>query len=77
METNSFTGLKLHTPISNLKLKKMVSYLNLFLLYEEFSSMRVSTLILFYIAVAEVHVIFTDTETKIKEVQIGHHEIKQ
>ena len=55
----------------------MVSYLNLFLLYEEFSSMRVSTLILFYIAVAEVRVIFTDTETKIKEVQIGRHEIKQ
>ena len=55
----------------------MVSYLNLFLLYEEFSSMRVSTLILFYIAVAEVRAIFTDAETKIKEVQIGHHEIKQ
>ena len=35
METNSFTRLKLHTPVSNLKLKKMVSYLNLLPLYEE------------------------------------------
>ena len=29
METNSFTWLKLHTPILNLKLQQMVSYLNI------------------------------------------------
>ena len=29
METNSFRRLKFRTPISNLKLKKMISYLNL------------------------------------------------
>ena len=44
METNSFTRLKFHTPISNLKLKKMVSYLNLSPLYR--SSPGMHTLIL-------------------------------
>ena len=37
----------------------------------------VSTLILFYITVAEVYVIFTDADTRIKGVPIGDHEIKQ
>ena len=37
----------------------------------------VSTLILFYIIVAEVHVIFTDADTRIKGVQIGDNEIEQ
>ena len=36
-ETNPFTRLKLRTPISNLKLKKKVSYLNLLPLYEDFA----------------------------------------
>ena len=36
-----------------------------------------STLILFYITVAEVHVIFTDADTRIKGVQIGDNEIEQ
>ena len=65
METNSFTRLKLRTPISNPKLKNMVSYLNLLPLYEEFA--RVSTLILFYITVVEVPAIFTEADTRIKE----------
>ena len=37
----------------------------------------VSTLILFYITVAEVPAIFTDDDTIIKGVEIGDHEIKQ
>ena len=37
----------------------------------------VSTLIMFYITVAELLVIFTDTDTRIKGVQIEDHEIKQ
>ena len=37
----------------------------------------VSTLILFYITVAEVPVIFTDADTRVKGVQIEDHEIKQ
>ena len=37
----------------------------------------VSTVILFYITVAVVSAIFIDTDTRIKEVQIGKHEIKQ
>ena len=41
------------------------------------SSPGVSTFILFYITVAEVPAIFTDADTRIKEVQIGDHEIKQ
>ena len=32
-----------------------------------------STIILLYITVAEVPVIFTDADTRIKEVQIGGH----
>ena len=75
METNSFTRLKLHTPISNLKLKKMVSYLNLLPLYR--SSPGVHILILLYVTVAEVPAIYTDADTRIKAVQIGDHKIKQ
>ena len=37
----------------------------------------VSTLILFYITVPEVPAIFTDSNSRIKGVQIGEHEIKQ
>ena len=75
METNSFTRLKLHTPISNLKLKKMVSYPNLLPLYR--SSPGVHILILLYVTVAEVPAIYTDADTRIKAVQIGDHKIKQ
>ena len=60
METNSFTRLKLHTSISDLKLTKMVSYLNLLPLYR--SSPGVDTLILLYVTVTEVPVIFTDAD---------------
>ena len=60
METNSFTRLKLHTPISNLKLTKMVSYLNLLPLYR--SSPWVDTLILLYVTVTEVPAILTDAD---------------
>ena len=60
METNSFTRLKLHTSISNLKLTKMVSYLNLLPLYR--SSPGVHTLILLYVTVTEVPAIFTDAD---------------
>ena len=41
------------------------------------SSPGVSTLILFYITVAEVATIFTDADPRINGVQIGDHEIKQ
>ena len=60
METNSFTRLKLHTPISNLKLTKMVSYLNLLPLYR--SSPWVDTLILLYVTVTEVPAILTNAD---------------
>ena len=60
METNSFTRLKLHTSISNLKLTKMVSYLNLLPLYR--SSPWVDTLILLYVTVTEVPAILTDAD---------------
>ena len=53
----------------------MVSYLNLLPLYR--SSPRVHTLILLYVTVAEVPVIFTDADTRIKGVQVGDHKIKQ
>ena len=36
-----------------------------------------STLILLYITLAKVAAIFIDADTRIKEVQIGNHEIKQ
>ena len=36
-----------------------------------------STLILFYIIVAEVLAIVIDADTRINSVQIGEHEIKQ
>ena len=75
METNSFTRLKLHTPISNLKLKK---WSPIWTFYPYMRSLPgVSTLILFYITVAEVPAIFTDADTRIKGVQIGDHKIKQ
>ena len=67
--------MKLRTPILNLKLKQMVSYLNLLNLYEEFAGG--STLILLYTTVAEVPAIFIDADTRIKRVQIGDHEIKK
>ena len=41
------------------------------------SSPGATTLILFYITVAEVPAIFTDVDTRIKGVQLGDHEIKQ
>ena len=75
METNSFTRLKLRTPISNLKLKKW-SPIWTFYPYMR-SSPGVSTLILLYVTVAEVPAIFTDADTRIKGVQIGDHKIKQ
>ena len=52
METNSFTRLKLRTPISNLKLKKW-SPIWPFYPYMR-SSLEVSTLILLYVTVAEI-----------------------
>ena len=75
METNSFTRLKLCTPISNLKLK-IWSPTWTFQPYMR-SSPGVSTLILLYVTVAEVPAIFSDADTKIKGVQIGDHKIKQ
>ena len=41
------------------------------------NSPGVSTLILLYVIVAEVPVILTDADTRIKGVQIGDHKIKQ
>ena len=41
------------------------------------SLLGVPTFILLYITVAKVPAIFIDTDKKIKEVQIGDHEIKQ
>ena len=52
MKTNSFTRLKLHTPILNLKLKKW-SPIQTFYPYMR-SSPKVSTLTLLYITVTEV-----------------------
>ena len=75
METNSFTRLKLRTPIFNLKLKKW-SPIGTFYPYMR-SSPGVSTVILLYVTVAEVPAISTDADTRIKGVQIGDHKIKQ
>ena len=75
METNSFTRLKLCTPISNLKLKKWSPIWNFYPYMS--SSPGVSTLILLYVTVAEVPATFTDADTRIKGVQIGDHKIKQ
>ena len=41
------------------------------------SSPGVSTLILLYITVAEVPAVFNDADTRIKEVKLGDHKIKQ
>ena len=41
------------------------------------SSPGMSTLILLYVAVAEVPAIFTDADTRIKGAQIGDYKIKQ
>ena len=41
------------------------------------SSPGVSTSILLYVTMDKVPVIFTDVDTRIKEVQIGDHKIKQ
>ena len=41
------------------------------------SSPGLYTLILLYASVAEVLAIFTDADTRIKEVQIGDHKTKQ
>ena len=71
METNSFTRLKLLTPISNLKLKKW-SPIWTFYPYLR-SSPGLPTHILLYITVAEVPAIFTDADTRIKRVKIGDH----
>ena len=71
METNSYTRLKLRTPISNLKLKKW-SPIWTFYPYMR-SSPGVSSLILLYFTVAEVPAIFNDAETRIKVVQIVDH----
>ena len=74
METNLDTRLKLLTPISKLKLKKwppiwtFYSYMR--------SSLGASTFILLYVTVAEVPVIFTDADIRIKVEQIGDNKIK-
>ena len=75
METSSFTRLKLHTPISNLKLKKWPPIWTFYLYMR--SSPGVHTLILLYVTEDEVPAIFTDADTRIKGVQIGDHKIKQ
>ena len=75
MQTYSFTWLKLRTPISNLKLKQMVSYLIFLPLHEEFA--RGVPLILLYTTVTEVLSIFLDANARIKGAQIGDDEIKQ
>ena len=41
------------------------------------SSPELYSLILLYVTVAEVPAFFTDADTRIKGVQIGHHKIKQ
>ena len=41
------------------------------------NSPGVSALILLYVTVAELPVILTDADTRIKGVQIGDHKIKQ
>ena len=53
----------------------MVSYVTFYPYMR--SSPGVYTLILLYVTVAEVLVIFTDADTRIKGVQIGDHKIKQ
>ena len=58
------------------KTKNIFSYLNILSLYEEFSR-AVHSRTLLYVTVAEVPAIFTDADTRIKGVQIGHHKIKQ
>ena len=74
METKAFTGLKLRTPISNLKLKK---WCPIWSFYPYMSSLPgVYALILLNVTGAEVLTIFTDADTKIIGVQIGDHKIK-
>ena len=75
METNSFTRLKFHTPISNLKLKKMVSYLKLLPLYEDFAKDVHSRIVLYYCDWVTCHLHWCCT--RIKRVQIGFNEIKE
>ena len=74
METNSFTRLKLHTPISNLKLKKW-SPIWTFYPYMR-SSPEVSTFMLLYVTVAEVPAISLMLIQGLKEDK-GDHKIKQ
>ena len=75
METNLFTRLKFCTPISNPKLKKMVSYLKLLPLYEEFAKGVTSHTVLYYCGWGTCHLHWSCTRTK--GVQIEDHEIKQ
>ena len=70
METNSFTRLKVAYTNIESKTRKMVSYLNLLPLYEEFSRGADSHAVM-------LPTIFTNADTRIKEVEIGHHKIKQ
>ena len=75
MVTNSFTRLKFHTPIWKLKPKKWPPTWTFYTYMR--SSPGVYTLMLLYVTVIEVLAIFTDSDTRIKGVQIGDHNIKQ
>ena len=74
METNSFTRLELHTPISNLKLKNGLLSEPFILIWGVHQG---STLSYCYVTLAEVPAIFTDADTRVNGVQIGDHKIKQ
>ena len=67
IETNSFAWSKLHSPKSNPKLKYITSYLTASLLCEEFARGVHSQCCYTLLPISMI---------KIKEVQIGDHEIK-
>ena len=69
MDTNSFTWLKMYTPISNLKLKQMDSYLILSPLRKKFPRGL-------HIIVAEVLASFINANKRITGIQIGDHGFK-
>ena len=74
METNSFTWLKLHTPISNLKIKinDLLSDPLILILVRQGCLL----FMLLYNIVAEVLVNFINADRRIKGIQRGDHEIK-
>ena len=74
METNSFTWLKMHTLISNLKLRQILSYLILSPLGDEFARGAYSPCS-WKIIGGEVLASFINVNKRIKGLQIRDHEI--